>query len=73
VLQDEELEALASKEPKTAEDVSRAITAAGLLKERQIVLTRLQHLGVHVVESEYDKLNERLVESYLRLKKRDLL
>jgi hypothetical protein len=28
---------------------------------------------VHVVESEYDKVSERLVQSYLDLKKRDLL
>jgi hypothetical protein len=38
-----------------------------------VVITRLQHLGVHVVESEYDKVSERLVQSYLDLKKRDLL
>jgi hypothetical protein len=49
------------------------VTAAALLKERRIAIGRLQHLGVHVVESEYDKVNERLVQSYLDLKKRDLL
>jgi hypothetical protein len=38
-----------------------------------VVITRLQHLGVHVVEAEYDRVNERLVQTYLDLKKRDLL
>lgn len=73
VLRDEELEAIAAAEPESADDVTRAVTAAALLKDRQVVIGRLRHLGVHVVESEYDKVNERLVQSYLDLKKRDLL
>jgi uncharacterized protein (DUF58 family) len=73
VLRDEELESLADAEPQSADDVTRAVTAAALLKERRVVITRLQHLGVHVVESEYDKVSERLVQSYLDLKRRDLL
>lgn len=73
VLRDEELEAIAAADPQSADDVTRAITAADLLKERRVVVSRLQHLGVHVVESEYDKVSERLAQSYLDLKKRDLL
>jgi len=73
VLRDEELEAIAMAEPESADDVTRAVTATALLKDRQIVISRLRHLGVHVVESEYDKVNERLVQNYLDLKKRDLL
>ena len=73
VLRDEELEAIAAADPQSADDVTRAITAADLLKERRVVISRLEHLGVHVVESEYDKVSERLVQSYLDLKKRDLL
>ena len=73
VLRDEELETIAAKDPDSADDVTRAITAADLLKERRVVITRLQHLGVHVVESEYDRVSERLVQTYLGLKKRDLL
>lgn len=73
VLRDEELESLAAAAPETADDVTRAITAANLLKERRVVITRLQHLGVHVVESEYDRVSERLVQAYLDLKKRDVL
>jgi uncharacterized protein (DUF58 family) len=73
VLRDEELESIVAAEPNSPDDVTRAITAAALLKDRRVVINRLQHLGVHVVESEYDKVNERLVQSYLDLKKRDLL
>lgn len=73
VLRDEELEAITTTDPQSADDVTRAIMAANLLKDRRVIITRLQHLGVHVVEAEYDQVCERLVQSYLDLKKRDLL
>ena len=73
VLRDEELETIASAEPQNPDDVTRAIMAAALINERRVVVGRLQHVGVHVVESEYDHVNERLVQTYLDLKKRDLL
>ena len=37
VLRDEELEAIAAAEPQTADDVTRAVTAAALLKDRRVV------------------------------------
>jgi uncharacterized protein (DUF58 family) len=73
VLRDEELEAIAEAEPQRPEDVTRAITAAALLKERRLIINRLQRLGVHVVESEHDKVGEQLVASYIELKQRNLL
>lgn len=73
VLRDEELETIADAEPHSPEDVTRAVMAAALINERRVVVGRLQHVGVHVVESEYDHVNERLVQTYLDLKKRDLL
>lgn len=73
VLRDEELEAIAEAEPQRPEDVTRAITAAALLKERRLIINRLRHLGVHVIESEHDKVGERLVAGYLELKQRNLL
>ena len=39
VLRDEEVEAIADREPQHADDVTRAVTAAALLKDRRIVLT----------------------------------
>lgn len=73
VLRDEELEAIVDRPPLAAEDVTRAVTAAGLLKDRLIVLTRLRHLGVHVVEAEHDRVADRLVAAYVDLKRRNLL
>jgi uncharacterized protein (DUF58 family) len=73
VLRDQELESIVDREPETPDDVTRAITAANLLKERKVAISGLQHLGVHVIESEYDRVSERLVQGYLDLKRRNLL
>jgi uncharacterized protein (DUF58 family) len=73
VLRDEELEAIASRNPHDPDDVTRAITASTLLKERRVAITSLQHLGVHVIESEHHRVSEQLVAGYLDLKKRNLL
>jgi uncharacterized protein (DUF58 family) len=73
VLRDEELEAVIDRAPAEPADITRAVTAAGLLRDRLLVLTRLRHLGVHVVEAAHDKVGERLVEAYVDLKRRNLL
>lgn len=73
VLRDEELETIAGAMPERPADVTRAVTAAALIRDRRLVLTRLQHLGVHVIESEYDRVGDRLVAGYIDLKRRNLL
>ena len=73
VLRDEEMEAVLDRAPAEPADVTRAVTAAGLLADRRLALARLRHLGVHVIESEHDRVGERLVAGYIDLKRRNLL
>jgi uncharacterized protein (DUF58 family) len=73
VLRDEELEAMVDRAPVDAYDVTRAVTAAALLRDRWVVLARLKHMGVHVVEAEHDRVGDRLVAAYVDLKRRSLL
>ena len=73
VLKDEELETIADRPPGEIGDIVRSVTAASLLKDRKMVLTRLQHLGVHVIEAEQDRIGERLIAGYVDLKRRNLL
>jgi uncharacterized protein (DUF58 family) len=73
VLRDEDVEAIADRAPATADDVTRAVTAAALLRDRKLVLARLEHVGVHVIEAEHDRVGERLVAGYVALKRRNLL
>ncbi len=73
VLKDEELEQFAAAEPALPEDVSRAVTAAALLRERRLVITRLKHLGVHVIEAPAAEAGPSLVAAYLDFKRRDMI
>jgi uncharacterized protein (DUF58 family) len=73
VLRDEELEAFTAAEPAEPADVSRAVMAASLLRERRLVLTKLRHQGVHVIEAAADQAGPALVSAYLDLKRRNLL
>lgn len=73
VLRDAELEAFTAAEPAGPADVNRAVTAAGLLRERRLVLTRLRHLGVEVVEAPATGAGPALVNAYLDLKRRGRL
>lgn len=73
LFRDEELEALTETEPSVPEDVTRAVTAAALLRERKLVVARLKRLGVHVVEAKHDEAGPALVSAYVDLKRRNLL
>ncbi len=72
-MHDEELEALAAAEPALPQDVVRSVTAAALLRQRKLVLTRLRRLGAHVIETQHDTAGPAIVESYLRMKRRNIL
>ena len=73
VLRDEELEQFTETEPAEPDDVSRAVTAASLLRERRLVLTRLRHLGVEVIEAAANQAGPALLNAYLDLKRRGAL
>ncbi len=72
VMRDDELESLAAAEPCDADDVSRAVIAAGLLRERQIVLTRLRRMGVEVLETPWAELGPQLARRYLEARRKRL-
>ena len=70
---DEELESLVRAEPVTPDDVSRAVIAATLLRERDVVIGRLRRLGVQVVDAAADRIGPELLNAYLDLKRKELL
>lgn len=73
LFRDEELEAFTGAEPEAAEDVTKAVTAAALLRERRLVVTRLRRLGVHVIETAHEQAGPALVAAYVDMKRRNLL
>jgi uncharacterized protein (DUF58 family) len=73
VLRDEDMEALARAEPLEADDVSRAVTAEALLREREAVISRLRRMGVGIVDAPAERIGPALLSAYLDLKRKDLL
>jgi len=73
ILRDEELEAIARGAPRQADDVSRAVTAAALLRERDLVAARLRRMGAHIVDAPVENIGPALISAYLDLKRRDLM
>ncbi|WBO24043.1 DUF58 domain-containing protein [Sphingomonas abietis] len=73
IYRDEELEGLAAAEPETLEDVTRAVAAQALLRDRAIVAARLKRMGVHIVEARHDAAGTALVEAYLGLKRQGII
>ncbi|MBP6011451.1 MAG: DUF58 domain-containing protein [Alphaproteobacteria bacterium] len=68
---DEELETLRSTMPETSDDVSRAVIAHRLLRERSLVLARLRRLGVYIVDAPSQNLGAELVRAYDELRRRE--
>lgn len=73
VMRDEELEAITRTEPRTADDVSRAVTAAALLQSRAVVVERLRRQGVQILEAPAASIGADLISAYLELKRADRL
>ncbi|MEM9225471.1 MAG: DUF58 domain-containing protein, partial [Pseudomonadota bacterium] len=71
--EDEQLGEMIDAPPVSANDVSRAVIADSLLSERELVLRKLEHLGVHVIETRPERFSADLVSRYLDIKRRDLL
>ncbi|NYT39690.1 DUF58 domain-containing protein [Sphingomonas sp. R-74633] len=73
ILADDELEELAAAEPLAIDDVSRAVIAASMLRERRIVAARLRHAGIHVLEAPHRDVGAALVRQYFDFKRRNVL
>ncbi len=72
-MKDPGMETMASGENHSMEDVSKAVAAGQLLRERQIVLDNLARLGVIVIDTEPQKLTPKLVSTYLTVKAREMI
>ena len=69
VLKDAELEGVERMEPSEPADLVRTNVAAALLRDRRIVIARLQRMGVDVVEVAHDRINSGVLDAWLAIKK----
>jgi uncharacterized protein (DUF58 family) len=72
-LQDAALAALAGAEPRNLDALSRALTAHDLVREREVVLSRLRRQGVHCIDGPPASISTQLINRYLEVKRRELL
>lgn len=69
VIRDDEVEEEERRRPESAADVTRSNVAAAMLRDRQLVIARLQRLGVDVLEVPADAMGASVVEAYLGIKR----
>ena len=72
-LRDVAVEALAGAPPGNLDDLNRAVTAHDLLRERDVVLSRLRRRGVHCIEGPPAAISTHLINRYLDVKRRELV
>lgn len=67
---DEALEELLQTTARETDDISRAVIAENLMRERDLVIARLQRMGVHIIDVDADKISNSVLNKYLQLKRR---
>jgi uncharacterized protein (DUF58 family) len=70
-LKDPGLEAIAAAPPRDLPKLHRAVVAAGLLRDREVVLTRLRRQGIPTVDSVPSAIGPQLLNTYLEIKRRE--
>lgn len=71
--QDEELEQLRGADLTMPSDVTRAVIAHQLLRERSLVFARLKRLGIHIIDAPANRLGPSLIAAYDELRRKERL
>jgi uncharacterized protein (DUF58 family) len=69
VMADAELAGIVRRPVATLQDAAMAVTATTLERQRALVLQRLRHLGVRIVEAPHEQIGNRLLDTYLAVKR----
>ena len=67
------LDKLIRQDAKTPEDGAASLIGDGLMRERDIVLRRLERMGVNVIDADADTLNMKVLNTYMLLKARNAI
>jgi uncharacterized protein (DUF58 family) len=70
-MQDPGLAALAAAPPDDLRALNRAVVAAGLLRDREVVLRELAQRGIYALDAAPGRVHPRLVNTYLEIKRRE--
>jgi uncharacterized protein (DUF58 family) len=72
-LRDRALDSVATAEPRDLRGLARSVLANDFVAEREVVLQRLQRLGVLCIDAEPGRLGTEMVNRYLDIKRREML
>jgi len=72
-LRDRALDGVATAEPRDLRGLARSVLANDFVAEREVVLQRLQRLGVLCIDAEPGRLGTEMVNRYLDIKRREML
>jgi len=72
-LRDPQLQRMTRARPASLERLYQAVTAGDFLKEREVVIHKLQRLGIHCIDTTPAKMSVELVNHYLEVKRRGAL
>ena len=72
-LRDSVLQGIADALPGEFEDVTRAVIAHDMIRDRTIVLERLERMGIHCLDVSTKGLSAGLINRYLAIKQRGLI
>ena len=64
---------LITQDAVTPEDAAASLIGDGLMREREVVLKRLERMGVNVIDADAETLNMKVLNTYLLLKARNAI
>jgi uncharacterized protein (DUF58 family) len=67
------LDQLITQDAATAEDAAASLIGDGLMREREVVLRRLERMGVNVIDADAETLNMKVLNTYMLLKARNAI
>ncbi len=67
------LDRLITRDASTPEEAAASLIGDGLMREREIVLKRLERMGVNVIDANADTLNMKVLNTYMLLKARNAI
>ena len=73
LIADDELANIAEQRPSSIDALAESVTADALISEKQFVVTKLQRMGVDVIEAPREDIGTHLLNAYLRIKRRGAL
>lgn len=67
------LDQLITRDARTPEEAAASLIGDGLMREREVVLKRLQRMGVNVIDANAETLNMKVLNTYMMLKARNAI